>query len=69
MSEEVLKVYSTALSAHSNALTNSTFVFENGHILSQEKTNSVEEFPFVFQKCAGYCYHAKITVIQKDWGK
>ena len=44
-------------------------MFENGHILSQEKTNSVEEFAFVFQKCAGYCCHAKITVIEKEWGK
>lgn len=50
------------MSAHSNALTDSTFMFENGHNLSQEKTNSVEEF-------TGYCCHAKITVIEKDWGE
>lgn len=37
-------------------------MFENGHNLSQEKTNSVEEF-------TGYCCHAKITVIEKDWGE
>lgn len=36
-------------------------MFENGHNLSQE-TNSVEEF-------TGYCCHAKITVIEKDWGE
>lgn len=63
MSEKVLKLYCRALSVDSNALTDSTFIFENGHILSQEKTNSVEEFTFVFQKCAGYCCHGKITVI------
>lgn len=68
MSEKVLKLYCSALTAHSNTLTDSTFMFENGHILSQEKTNSVEEFAFAFQKCAGYC-RGKITVIWKDWGR
>lgn len=37
MSEEVLKLYSSALSAHSNALADSTVLYENGYILSQEK--------------------------------
>lgn len=44
------------------------FQFENGHILTQEKTYSNEELVFVFQKCTGYWCHAKITVIEKDWG-
>lgn len=66
MSEKVLKLYCSALCAHSNTRTDSTFMFENGHILSQEKTNLVEEFTFVFQKYAGYCFHGKITVIWKD---
>lgn len=70
MFERVLELCSSALSAHSSALTDSSFIFESGHILTQEKTHSTQELVFVFQKCSGYCCHAKITVIEKKiWGK
>lgn len=63
MSEEVLKLCSSALSAHSSALTDSTVLYENGHILSQEKKTAQLRSLYLRFK------NALITVIEKDWGK
>lgn len=69
MFEGVLELCSSALSALPNALTDSSFIFESGRILTQEKTHSAQELVFMFQKCSGYCCHAKITVIEKRFGE
>jgi len=66
MVEEILKLCSSELSEHSNATTDSTFMFENGHIFSQEKSKLSSG---VHICDSGYCCHATMTVIEKDWGK
>lgn len=65
MSEEVLKLYSSALSAHSNALADSTVLYENGHILSQEKKKKKAQLRSLY-----LCFkNVLITVTEKDQGK
>lgn len=64
MSEEVLKLYSSALSAHSNALADSTVLYENGYILSQEKKKMLS-----WGVCICVSKNVLITVIEKDQGK